>query len=75
MLSGSSSSLAQPAAGVDGWDLGALGLGATVVNGCVQPSGSSGQIRRAVTDEIMAAIQHLFGQDPADGYNELSVAA
>jgi 1-acyl-sn-glycerol-3-phosphate acyltransferase len=39
------------------------------------PDGSSGQIRRAVTDEIMVAIQGLSGQVPADGYNELSAAA
>ncbi|MFF0233905.1 lysophospholipid acyltransferase family protein [Micromonospora sp. NPDC005254] len=39
------------------------------------PSGRSGQIRRAVTDEIMAAIQNLSGQEPADSYNELSAAA
>ena len=39
------------------------------------PPGSSGQIRRAVTDEIMASIQDLSGQEPADGYNELSAAA
>lgn len=41
-----------------------------------QPSeASSGQIRRAVTDEIMFAIQGLSGQVLADGYNELSAAA
>ncbi|SCL38861.1 1-acyl-sn-glycerol-3-phosphate acyltransferase [Micromonospora rhizosphaerae] len=37
--------------------------------------GSSGQIRRAITDEIMAAIRDLSGQEPADRYNELSAAA
>jgi 1-acyl-sn-glycerol-3-phosphate acyltransferase len=31
----------------------------------------TGQVRRAVTDEIMAAIQALSGQEVADGYNEL----
>ncbi|WP_406037055.1 1-acyl-sn-glycerol-3-phosphate acyltransferase [Micromonospora sp. NBC_00898] len=38
-------------------------------------SGSSGQIRRAITDEIMAAIQELSGQEPAGRYNELSASA
>jgi 1-acyl-sn-glycerol-3-phosphate acyltransferase len=38
------------------------------------PAGSSGQVRRAVTDEIMAAIQELSGQELAEGYNELSAA-
>ncbi|MEU3456425.1 lysophospholipid acyltransferase family protein [Micromonospora sp. NPDC006766] len=36
------------------------------------PSGSVGQARRAVTDEIMAAIQELSGQELAESYNELS---
>lgn len=36
------------------------------------PTGSSGQVRRAVTDEIMAAIRDLSGQELASGYNELS---
>ncbi|SCG63158.1 lysophospholipid acyltransferase family protein [Micromonospora inositola] len=36
------------------------------------PSGSAGQVRRAVTDEIMAAIRELSGQEAAEGYNELS---
>jgi 1-acyl-sn-glycerol-3-phosphate acyltransferase len=41
-----------------------------------QPTtGSSGQIRRAITDGIMAAIQELSGQEPADRYNELSAAS
>jgi 1-acyl-sn-glycerol-3-phosphate acyltransferase len=31
--------------------------------------GAAGQARRAVTDEIMAAIQQLSGQDTADSYN------
>ncbi|SBT48324.1 lysophospholipid acyltransferase family protein [Micromonospora narathiwatensis] len=35
-------------------------------------SGSAGQARRAVTDEIMAAIRELSGQELAEGYNELS---
>ncbi|MFY1686915.1 lysophospholipid acyltransferase family protein [Plantactinospora sp. WMMB782] len=39
------------------------------------PGASGGQVRRAVTDEIMAAIRDLSGQQPADGYNELSNAA
>ncbi|MGC4815475.1 lysophospholipid acyltransferase family protein [Micromonospora sp. DT228] len=39
------------------------------------PTGSNGQTRRAVTDEIMAAIQDLSGQEPANGYNELSTGA
>jgi 1-acyl-sn-glycerol-3-phosphate acyltransferase len=39
------------------------------------PAGSNGQVRRAVTDEIMAAIRELSGQEVADGYNELSAAA
>ncbi|MEU2614322.1 lysophospholipid acyltransferase family protein [Micromonospora sp. NPDC007271] len=34
--------------------------------------GSAGQARRAVTDEIMAAIHELSGQELAEGYNELS---
>lgn len=37
------------------------------------PARSSGQARRAVTDEIMAAIQELSGQEPADDFNEGSV--
>ncbi|MCP3785726.1 1-acyl-sn-glycerol-3-phosphate acyltransferase [Micromonospora sp. A3M-1-15] len=37
-----------------------------------QPAGSSGPARRAITDEIMTAIRELSGQEPADGYNELS---
>ncbi|MEV4542949.1 lysophospholipid acyltransferase family protein [Micromonospora echinaurantiaca] len=40
-----------------------------------QPAGSVGQARRAVTDEIMAAIRDLSGQEPADGYNDLTTAA
>jgi 1-acyl-sn-glycerol-3-phosphate acyltransferase len=39
-----------------------------------QPAGSLGQARRAVTDEIMAAIRDLSGQEPADGYNDLTTA-
>ncbi|MFI5487518.1 lysophospholipid acyltransferase family protein [Micromonospora echinaurantiaca] len=39
-----------------------------------QPTGSLGQARRAVTDEIMAAIRDLSGQEPADGYNDLTTA-
>lgn len=39
------------------------------------PSGSAGQARRAVTEEIMAAIRELSGQEPAEGYNELSAVA
>jgi 1-acyl-sn-glycerol-3-phosphate acyltransferase len=36
------------------------------------PTGPAGAARRAVTDEIMAAIQRLSGQETADTYNELS---
>ncbi|MEE6260571.1 lysophospholipid acyltransferase family protein [Plantactinospora sonchi] len=36
------------------------------------PGARSGQLRRAATDEIMAAIQELSGQERADDYNELS---
>ena len=39
------------------------------------PSAGSGRARRAVTDEIMAAIQELSGQERAPGYNELSALA
>src|SRR5690606_24834358 len=35
-------------------------------------SGSSGQVRRAITDEIMHAIRELSGQEPANHYNDLS---
>lgn len=38
------------------------------------PAGSTGRARRAVTDEIMTAIQRLSGQEQAPGYNELSTA-
>lgn len=38
------------------------------------PGVRSGQQRRAATDEIMAAIQELSGQEPAADYNELSAA-
>lgn len=38
------------------------------------PGVRSGPQRRAATDEIMAAIQELSGQEPADDYNELSAA-
>jgi 1-acyl-sn-glycerol-3-phosphate acyltransferase len=37
-----------------------------------QPTGPAGAARRAVTDEIMTAIQRLSGQETADSYNELS---
>ncbi|WP_020519576.1 lysophospholipid acyltransferase family protein [Catelliglobosispora koreensis] len=41
-----------------------------------QPEGSAGaKVRRDVTDDIMAAIQKLSGQEIADSYNELSAAA
>jgi len=36
------------------------------------PAGSAARARRAATDEIMAAIAGLSGQEVADGYNELS---
>ncbi|MFI5837413.1 lysophospholipid acyltransferase family protein [Micromonospora sp. NPDC051300] len=35
-----------------------------------QTAGSAGQARRAVTDEIMTAIQKLSGQEVADEYND-----
>jgi 1-acyl-sn-glycerol-3-phosphate acyltransferase len=38
------------------------------------PAGNHNQARRAVTDEIMAAIGELSGQPPADQFNELSAA-
>ncbi|MEO3746996.1 lysophospholipid acyltransferase family protein [Plantactinospora sp. B5E13] len=38
------------------------------------PGVRGGQQRRAATDEIMAAIQELSGQEPAADYNELSAA-
>jgi 1-acyl-sn-glycerol-3-phosphate acyltransferase len=37
-------------------------------------TGSAGRARRDATDEIMAEIRKLSGQDPADCYNELSSA-
>jgi 1-acyl-sn-glycerol-3-phosphate acyltransferase len=36
------------------------------------PPANAAQARRAVTDEIMSAIQNLSGQEPAHAYNELS---
>jgi 1-acyl-sn-glycerol-3-phosphate acyltransferase len=36
-----------------------------------RPAGSTGQARRAVTDDIMAAIQRLSGQQPAHTYNDV----
>jgi 1-acyl-sn-glycerol-3-phosphate acyltransferase len=36
------------------------------------PSGPVGKARRDVTDEVMAAIGDLSGQDVADEFNELS---
>jgi 1-acyl-sn-glycerol-3-phosphate acyltransferase len=39
------------------------------------PSGNAGQARRIITDEIMAAIRDLSGQQTADVYNELSAVA
>jgi 1-acyl-sn-glycerol-3-phosphate acyltransferase len=39
------------------------------------PTGPVGAARRAITDEIMAAIQRLSGQELADDYNELSGGA
>ncbi len=38
------------------------------------PPANAAQARRAATDEIMAAIQRLSGQETANVYNELSVA-
>jgi 1-acyl-sn-glycerol-3-phosphate acyltransferase len=35
--------------------------------------GSAGQARRAVTDEIMRAIQTLSGQEPANVYNDVTI--
>lgn len=38
-------------------------------------AGNTGKVRRAVTDEIMAAITELSDQEPAGCYNELSAAS
>ncbi|BCJ73384.1 1-acyl-sn-glycerol-3-phosphate acyltransferase [Catellatospora sp. IY07-71] len=39
-----------------------------------QPPGISvGRARRQVTDDIMAAIQHLSGQQPAEAFNDLAL--
>jgi 1-acyl-sn-glycerol-3-phosphate acyltransferase len=38
-------------------------------------TGSGGKARRAVTDEIMAAIGAMSGQEPAGSYNELSAVS
>jgi 1-acyl-sn-glycerol-3-phosphate acyltransferase len=39
------------------------------------PRRAAGVARRAITDDIMAAIQRLTGQETAEGYNELSAGA
>ncbi len=39
------------------------------------PPGPAATARRAITDEIMAAIQHLSGQETADEYTELSAGS
>ena len=39
-----------------------------------QPPGNHNQARRAITDDIMAAIEKLSGQPPAECFNEFSAA-
>ncbi len=39
------------------------------------PGSPSGRLRRTVTDEIMARIGELSGQEPADAYNALSAGS
>ncbi len=41
----------------------------------IAPAGPQGKARREITDEIMAAIRDLSGQELADEYNELSGAS